>query len=91
VRLGFTRARLVYLTTLTGAFLAPVALYAAGLFGPWILLPLVLTPLALARVRQALGARVNGDESLVTLAPQTAQLHLLFSVLLCVGVVLDRS
>jgi 1,4-dihydroxy-2-naphthoate octaprenyltransferase len=91
VRLGFTRARLVYLVTLAGAFLTPVALYAAGLFGPWILLPLVLTPLAFARVRQALGARVSNDGSLVTLAPQTAQLHLLFSVLLCVGVALDRS
>jgi 1,4-dihydroxy-2-naphthoate octaprenyltransferase len=91
VRLGFPRARLVYLVTLAGAFLTPVVLYAAGLFGPWILLPLVLTPLAAGRVRQALGARVSGDGSLVTLAPQTAQLHLLFSLLLCVGVVLDRS
>ena len=91
VRLGFTRARLVYLVTLAGAFLTPVVLYATGLFGPWILLPLVLTPLAFARVRQALGARVSDDGSLVTLAPQTAQLHLLFSLLLCVAVVLDRS
>jgi 1,4-dihydroxy-2-naphthoate octaprenyltransferase len=91
VRVGFDRARMLYLVSLSGAFLAPVMLYAAGLFGPWILLPLVLTPMALGRARQALRARVSGDASLVTLAPLTAQLHLLFSVLLCVGVVLDRS
>jgi hypothetical protein len=65
-------------------------LWAAGLFGPWILLPWVLLPLAVARARQALAAPGSGDESLLTLAPFTAQLHLLFSVLLCVGVVLDR-
>jgi 1,4-dihydroxy-2-naphthoate octaprenyltransferase len=91
VRVGFARARVLYLATLTGAFLAPVGLYAAGLFGPWILAPLVLAPLAVGRARQALAARGSGDTSLATLAPQTAQLHLLFGVLLCVGVVLDRS
>ncbi|MDX6728381.1 MAG: 1,4-dihydroxy-2-naphthoate polyprenyltransferase [Baekduia sp.] len=90
VRVGFRRARVLYLLNLAGAFLAPVGLFAFGLFGPWILLPVALAPLALGRVQQALGARASGDEALVTLAPQTAQLHLLFSLLLCVGVVLDR-
>lgn len=91
VRVGFPRARALYLTALVAAFAAIPLLWAAGLFGPAILLPLVLLPLALARARQARGARAAGEPALLTLAPQTAQLHLLACVLLCVAVVLDRA
>jgi 1,4-dihydroxy-2-naphthoate octaprenyltransferase len=90
VRLGFRRARMLCLTALAGAFATPVALWATGLFGPWILLPLVLTPVAVARARQALSAPGSGQGGMLTLAPRTAQLHLLFSILLCAGVALDR-
>ncbi|HWT95783.1 MAG TPA: 1,4-dihydroxy-2-naphthoate octaprenyltransferase [Solirubrobacteraceae bacterium] len=91
VRLGFARARALFLLMLTAATVAPVVLWASGLFSAWILLPLVLLPIAVARARQALSAQRSGDEKLVTLAPGMAQLHLLFSLLLCVGVVLDRA
>jgi 1,4-dihydroxy-2-naphthoate polyprenyltransferase len=90
VRIGFRPARALFIATLTGAFLTPVALWAAGLFGPWILLPLATAAIAMARLRQASRADAPGDDALRTLAPQTAQLHLLFSILLCVGVALDR-
>lgn len=91
VRIGFPRARALFLCALAGAFLAPVLLWASGLFGPWILTPLLTAPLAVARARQALGAATAGDDRLRTLAPGVAQLHLLFSVLLCAGVLLDRA
>ena len=42
-----------------------------------------------ARARRS-AARAPATEQLLTLAPQVAQLHLLFSVLLCAGVLLDR-
>jgi 1,4-dihydroxy-2-naphthoate octaprenyltransferase len=90
VRIGFARARALFVANLAAAFVTPLALYVTGLFGPWILLPLVLTPLAVARARQALAAERSGDAALLTLAPRTAQLHLLFCALLCVGVALDR-
>ena len=89
VRLGFTRARVLYLTTLSAALLTPIALWAFGLFGAWILLPVLLAPLAAGRGRQALAARASGDPVLLTLAPQTAQLHLLLCVLLCLGLILE--
>lgn len=89
VRLGFTRARLLYLATLTAALATPLALWEFGLFGAWILLPVLLAPLAVARGRQALEAKDSGDPGLLTLAPQTAQLHLLLCVLLCVGLILE--
>jgi 1,4-dihydroxy-2-naphthoate octaprenyltransferase len=89
VRIGFSRARVLYLGNLGAAFLTPVVLWVTGLFDAWILLPLVTTPLAVARARQVLAARRSGDEGLLTLAPLTAQLHLLFCALLCVGVALS--
>jgi 1,4-dihydroxy-2-naphthoate octaprenyltransferase len=90
VRVGFRRARLLYLINLIGAFLVPPALLAASLFEAWILLPLLLVPALIARVRQVGGAGATDNAGLVTLAPQTAQIHLLFSLLLSAGIVLDR-
>jgi 1,4-dihydroxy-2-naphthoate octaprenyltransferase len=89
VRVGFTRARMLYLGLLAGALLAQVALWASGLFGPWILLPLLAAP-ALARcARLALSARQAGDPVLLALTPSTGRAHLWFSLLLVAGVVLD--
>jgi 1,4-dihydroxy-2-naphthoate octaprenyltransferase len=90
VRVGFRRARLLYMMNLVGAFLVPPALFAASLFEAWILLPLLLLPAVVARLRQVRAGAANDNADLVTLAPQTAQMHLLFSLLLCAGIVLDR-
>jgi 1,4-dihydroxy-2-naphthoate octaprenyltransferase len=90
VRVGFQRARLLYIINLVGAFLVPPALFAASLFEAWILLPLLLLPSVLARIRQVRGDATDDNAGLVTLAPQTAQIHLLFSLLLGAGIVLDR-
>lgn len=89
VRVGWANARVLYLVSLAAGFAVLPVLWAAGLFGPWVLLPLVLAPLAVARARQALSGRGPGDAVLRTLAPATAQLHLLASAALAVGVLLD--
>ncbi|HWH14706.1 MAG TPA: 1,4-dihydroxy-2-naphthoate octaprenyltransferase [Miltoncostaeaceae bacterium] len=91
VRLGFGRARVLYLVSLTLGFAVLPVLWLTGMFGPAVMLPLVLAPLALARARQALSARGPGEDVLRTLAPATAQVHLGASVLLAVGVLLDRA
>jgi 1,4-dihydroxy-2-naphthoate octaprenyltransferase len=90
IRLGFERARSLYVLDLAGGVLTPAVLYAAGLFGPWLLLPLVLAPIAVARARQAMAARPGDSAELTMLVPQTAQLHLAFCALMCVAVTLDR-
>lgn len=90
VRLGFRRGRVLYLGALTLAFATPVAVWAGGLLEWPILLPLITLPLAVGRIAQARSASGAGDAVLETLAPRTAQLHLLFSVLLVVGVVAGR-
>ncbi len=91
VRMGFRPARILYLVSLAAAYAVLPLVWAFGLFGPWILLPLITVPLALPRVQQARAGTGPGDDALRTLAPQTAQLHLLTSLLLVGAVILDRS
>lgn len=90
VRTGFAGARALYLLSLAIAVVLPAILTVAGAFGPSVLLPWALIPMAVSRARQAMGARGPGDESLRSLAPLTAQLHLGATGLLAVGVLLDR-
>lgn len=91
VRLGFGGARAVYLAALLLAYTTVVVVWTAGLFAWPVLLPLLTLPLALARASTALAAPAEGDSGLLTLAPSTAQLHLLFNLLLVVGIALDRA
>ncbi len=90
VRIGFSRARALYLGLLVATLLAQVALWAIGLFGPWILLPLLAAPALVGCARLARLARRAGDPALLPLTPLTGRAHLWFSLLLVVGVVLDR-
>jgi 1,4-dihydroxy-2-naphthoate polyprenyltransferase len=91
VRLGFGPARALVLATLGLAYGSPVAVWAAGLLDWPVLLPLLTLPIAVGRAAQALSARRAGDPLLVTLAPRTAQLHLLFCALLVAGVALAEA
>jgi 1,4-dihydroxy-2-naphthoate polyprenyltransferase len=91
VRIGFARYRLVYLAAILAVIPAQVALWASGVFDAWILVPLLVTPLLLARAREVLALRRSDDPALATLTPRTALVHLLFAVLLVVGVVLART
>jgi 1,4-dihydroxy-2-naphthoate octaprenyltransferase len=91
VRVGFARARRLYLASLTLSYACVVVLWATGLFGPAILLALLTAPLAARRAAQARAAARSGDPVLRTLAPLTAQLHLATCALLVLGVALDRA
>jgi 1,4-dihydroxy-2-naphthoate polyprenyltransferase len=90
VRIGFSRARNLFIATVLLAYAVPVAVWAAGLL-PWpVLLPLLTLPLAIQRVQQARAAPAD-DSTLRTLVPMTAQLHLAFCVLLLAGILLGRA
>lgn len=91
VRIGFSRARALYLGLLAATLAAQVALWASGLFGPWIVLPVLAAPMLARCARLALSARRAGDPVLLPLTPSTGRAHLYFSLLLVAGVVLDRT
>ncbi len=90
VRIGFARARVLYAALMLAVLPAQIALWASGLLDAWILLPLLVSGLLLARAREVIAMHRVGDPALATLTPRTAQTHLLFSGLLCVAVVLAR-
>ncbi len=65
------------------ALVAPLAIFLAGLAGPWVLAPLLTLPLALRLVRAL--ARDRGPALNATLGG-TARLLLLFALLLAAGI-----
>lgn len=91
VRLGFVHARTVFLALLALPYCTVVGVWIAGLFGWPVLAPLLSLPVAVQRARQARQAAGDGDAGLLSLAPGTAQLHLVFCTLLVVGIVADRA
>lgn len=90
VRLGFARGRWLFALLMLAVIPAQIGLWASGAFDAFILLPLVLAPVLVLRAREVIAIPRAGDPRLATLTPRTAQVHLLFAVLLCVSVVLAR-
>ncbi|MCA9878984.1 MAG: 1,4-dihydroxy-2-naphthoate polyprenyltransferase [Thermomicrobiales bacterium] len=83
VRLGRRGARAEYALLLALSYLAPVAVWLAGLASPWVLLSLASAPLAwllLQKVRQSEGRALN------PVLAGTARLCLFFAVAYAVGV-----
>ena len=83
VRLGPNGTRAEYVLLLIVAFAAPFALLPFA--RPWVLLPLVAIPLAVAPLRLVFHSQ--GAELNAALAG-TARLHLVYGVLLAAGLVL---
>jgi len=80
VRLGGTLTRRLYVFCLVTAAFAPVVLRVAGLAGKWFWLPWLAAPMMFALIRTAREEREAAD--LNTLLRRTAQLHLVFCLLL---------
>ncbi|HET9073350.1 MAG TPA: prenyltransferase [Solirubrobacteraceae bacterium] len=90
-RLGFRGAQRFLAGILLATVPAQLILWAAGVFNAWVLLPLLVTPLLALRVREVLAARASDDPGLAGITGRVFGLHFLFSVLLCVAVVLARA
>ncbi len=84
VRLGRRVARWQFIVTLAAAYLVAGALWAFGDFPAWVLLSWLTAPLAVAPVRAVMG-REDGP-SLNRALGETARLHLVFGLLLAIGV-----
>ncbi len=84
VRLGRRLARAHFVATLSAAYLAAATLWLVGDFSAWTLLPWLSLPLAVAPA-MAVVSSVEGA-SLNAALRATARLHLVFGVLLAVGV-----
>jgi 1,4-dihydroxy-2-naphthoate polyprenyltransferase len=87
VRLGRPRARRLYAAMVGLAFVAPVAILAAGGLSAWILLALLAAPLAPPPIR-TVGTRTDGASLNAALAG-TGRLLAVYSLLLSGGILLS--
>src|SRR5690606_36703696 len=82
VRVGTTLGKAEYMLLLLAAFLTPCVMFALGLKGPWVFLPLVSAPLGVPPLRRMLreqGAALNPALG------STARLQLVFGLLFALG------
>src|SRR3954449_6273341 len=84
VKLGRPGARTLFDAMLAVAFVAPIAIWAAGGLSAWILLPLLSAPLALP-LRRTVRTRTDGPSLNGALAA-TGRLLAVYSLLLSAGV-----
>lgn len=82
VRFGERAGRAEYLGLLAAAFATPVALAAAGLTGPLVLLCLLSAPFAIPPLRRVMSAR---GSALNPALGETARLQLVFGLLFAIG------
>jgi 1,4-dihydroxy-2-naphthoate octaprenyltransferase len=88
VVLGRDRARIFFVAVVAGAYLTAAALWLLGDFPWWTLLAWLSAPLAVAPTEAVL-SRVDGP-SLNLALRATARLHLVFALLLSVGLAASR-
>jgi 1,4-dihydroxy-2-naphthoate octaprenyltransferase len=86
VRLGRRLARAQYVVTVVAAYLVAGGLWIVGDFPPFVLLVWLTLPLAIAPVRAVM--RSEDGPTLNGALRATARLHLVFAVLLALGVTL---
>jgi 1,4-dihydroxy-2-naphthoate octaprenyltransferase len=86
--LGHRGAQAEYCVLVAGAYVLTAALVLVAALPPWSLLVLLTLPLAARNVAAVLGARPGESRKVATMDVQTAQLHLAFSVLYCLSLVL---
>jgi 1,4-dihydroxy-2-naphthoate octaprenyltransferase len=87
VRFGRCWSRVEFIALMASAYLTPFWFWLGLGFGPWILLPLLSLPLALAVAR--IVCTRDQFAALVPMTPRAAQLVVIYSVLLAIGLVLS--
>lgn len=84
--LGHRAAKGEYIGLLIAAYVSVALTGVAGLLSPWSLLVFLSLPLAARNIRAASRCQEDKPEEIALLDVQTAQLHLLFGLLLVIGI-----
>jgi len=89
--LGRRAGKVEYLLLVLGAYGSVGALVLTKVLSPWTLLVLVSGPIAVKNLALVLRSREDEAQDLATADVATAQLHMIFGVLLGLGVVLGAT
>jgi 1,4-dihydroxy-2-naphthoate octaprenyltransferase len=85
---GFAKAE--YLFLIIGAYIIVVALVLFKVLSPWALIVFLSLPPAIKNMNQIKGVEVENTAKIAMLDVQTAQLHLLFGVLLSISILISK-
>jgi 1,4-dihydroxy-2-naphthoate polyprenyltransferase len=85
---GETGARIYYHILVLGAFLITIAMVGAGVTSRWTLLTLISLPLAFKLMKIVQTEKIGQSKELIMMDARTAQMHMLFGVLLSAGLFL---
>ncbi len=86
---GSKGAKFEYYFLVIGAFISVILMVAAGLLEFWALIVFISLPLALTNIKAISKAEVDKPSDIAILDVKTAQHHLMFGVLLSIGVLLS--
>ncbi len=86
--LGHTGAKVEYYLLVLGAYAAVAAMVIFGVLEPWALLVFLSLPPALKNINTVRANQPGQIEAVALIDQQTAQVHLLFGLLLIVGLIL---
>lgn len=87
---GNSFAKAEYLFLIITAYVIVIVLVALGILSPWSLLVLLSLPPAIKNMNQIKGVHVENTSKIAMLDVQTAQLHMLFGLLLSASVLLSK-
>jgi 1,4-dihydroxy-2-naphthoate polyprenyltransferase len=85
---GYAKAE--YLTLIIGAYVIVIALVLLKILSPWSLLVLLSLPPAIKNMNQIRGVQVDNTSKIAMLDVQTAQLHMMFGLLLSISVLISK-
>ena len=86
--LGYKAAKIDYYILLAAAYISVIIMITMNILSIWTLLIILSLPIAINNMRQLRNANSENIEAIAQLDVRTAQLHLLFGLLLTIGVVL---
>ncbi len=87
---GRDTATFMYDFMIVAAFITVVGMVVTTMLSPWGLLVFLTLPLGLKNISVMHKTRNDGPTAIATMDVNTAQLHMTFGLLLCLGVILGR-
>jgi len=87
---GETFAKAEYLFLIIGAYVTVIVLVALRLLSPWTLIVLLSLPPAIKNMNQIKGVTVDDTAKIAMLDAQTAQLTLMFGILMSISVLIVK-
>ncbi|RPI18296.1 MAG: 1,4-dihydroxy-2-naphthoate octaprenyltransferase [Ignavibacteriae bacterium] len=88
--MGSAYAKAEYLTLIIGAYIIVVGLVVFNVLSPWALLVFLSLPPAIKNMTAIRGVQVDNSAKIAMLDVQTAQLHLMFGLLLSISILISK-